>query len=159
MSPRIRVNTGCSTEAPGIGATWNPGKTLTVFSSLHRGFAPPRVEDLIGGTGTVTDVDPEKSTNFELGLRSQPLPGVSLQTAYFRTDYDNLIAVGSIAGGSTPLSQGKALFEGLELGAQAEMKNGLYGRLAYTWLPTAKQTTAFRRVDTQAIVAGSAAGL
>ena len=152
-------STSLSKTLPGIGATWNPGKTLTVFSSLHRGFAPPRVEDLIGGTGTVIDVDPEKSTNFELGLRSQPIPGVSLQTAYFRTDYDNLIAVGSIAGGSTPLSQGKALFEGLELGAQAEMKNGLYGRLAYTWLPTAKQTTAFRRVDTQAIVAGSAAGL
>ncbi len=152
-------STSLSKTLPGIGATWNPGKTLTVFSSLHRGFAPPRVEDLIGGTGTVTDVDPEKSTNFELGLRSQPMPGVSLQTAYFRTDYDNLIAVGSIAGGSTPLSQGKALFEGLELGAQAEMKNGLYGRLAYTWLPTAEQTTAFRRVDTQAIVTGSAAGL
>ena len=152
-------STSLSKTLPGIGATWNPGKTLTVFSSLHRGFAPPRVEDLIGGTGTVTDVDPEKSTNFELGLRSQPMPGVSLQTTYFRTDYDNLIAVGSIAGGSTPLSQGRALFEGLELGAQAEMKNGLYGRLAYTWLPTADQTTAFRRVDTQAIVAGSAAGL
>lgn len=152
-------STSLSKTLPGIGATWNPGKTLTVFSSLHRGFAPPRVEDLIGGTGTVTDVDPEKSTNFELGLRSQPIPGVSLQTAYFRTDYDNLIAVGSIAGGSTPLSQGKALFEGLEVGAQAEMKNGLYGRLAYTWLPTAEQKTAFRRVDTQAIVTGSAAGL
>jgi Fe(3+) dicitrate transport protein len=152
-------STSLTKTLPGIGATWNPGKTLTVFSSLHRGFAPPRVEDLIGGTGTVTDVDPEKSTNFELGLRSQPMPGVSLQTAWFRTDYDNLIAVGSIAGGSTPLSQGKALFEGLELGAQVEMKNGLYGRLAYTWLPTAEQTTAFRRVDTQAIVTGSAAGL
>ena len=145
-------STSLSKTLPGIGATWNPGKTLTVFSSLHRGFAPPRVEDLIGDTGTVTDVGPEKSTNFELGLRSQPKPGVSLQTAYFRTDYDNLIAVGSIAGGGTPLSQGKALFEGLELGAKAEMRNGFFGRLAYTWLPTAEQSEAFRRVDTGAIV-------
>jgi len=141
-----------SETLPGIGVTWNPSKTLTVFSSLHRGFAPPRVEDLIGSTGTVTEVDPEKSTNFELGVRSQPMAGVAVQAAYFRTDYDNLIAVGSIAGGSTPLSQGKALFEGLELGGQAEANSGLFARAAYTWLPTAEQTEAFRRVDTGAVV-------
>lgn len=153
--------TGSSTVTatlPGIGVTWNPNKNLTVFSSLHKGFAPQRVEDLIGGAGTVTDVDAEESTNFELGLRSQLAPWASVQAAYFRNDYDNLIAVGSIAGGSTPLSQGKALFEGLELSAKAEMNNGVFGRLAYTWLPTADQTTAFRQVDTQAIVAGSVAG-
>lgn len=158
---RLNATTGStslSKTLPGIGATWNPGKTLTVFSSLHKGFAPPRVEDLIGGAGTVIEVDAEDSTNFELGLRSQPLEGVSLQAVYFRTDYDNLIAVGSIAGGSTPLSQGRALFEGLELGVRAELKNGLFGRLAYTALPTAEQSTPFRRVDTQAVVPGSAAG-
>lgn len=147
---------------PGIGLTWNPLETLTVFTSIYEGFAPPRVEDLIGGVGTVTEVDPEKSINFELGLRAQPLPGVEVQTAYFRNDFDNLIAVGSIAGGSVPLSQGKALFEGLELAAKAEMESGIFGRLAYTWLPNAEQETAFRRVDTGAItcVAGfcSAAG-
>ncbi len=151
-------STTVTATTPGIGVTWNPAKHLTVFSSLHKGFAPPRVEDLVGGTGTVTDVDHEESTNFELGLRSQPAPWASVQAAYFRNDYDNLIAVGSIAGGSTPLSQGKALFEGLELAAGAEMKNGLYGRMAYTWLPTADQETPFRRVDTQAVVPGSAAG-
>lgn len=154
--------TGSSTVTatmPGIGVTWNPNKQLTVFSSLHKGFAPQRVEDLIGSTGTVTDVDAEESINFELGLRSQLTPWASVQAAYFRNDYDNLIAVGSIAGGSTPLSQGKALFEGLELSAKAEMKNGFFGRLAYTWLPTADQTTAYRRVDTQTTVAGSAPGL
>lgn len=154
--------TGSSTVTktlPGIGVTWNPNKNLTVFSSLHKGFAPQRVEDLIGGAGTVTDVDAEESTNFELGLRSQVATWASVQAAYFRNDYDNLIAVGSIAGGSTPLSQGKALFEGLELSAKAEMKNGFFGRLAYTWLPTAEQTTAYRNVDTQTTVAGSAPGL
>jgi Fe(3+) dicitrate transport protein len=137
---------------PGIGATWNPMPTLTVFTSLHKGFAPPRVEDLIGGTGTVVDVGYEKSLNFEFGVRTQPLQGVSVQAAYFRNDYDNLIAVGSIAGGSTPLSQGKALFEGLELAANAEFSNGVFGRMAYTWLPTAEQSEAFRNVATGAIV-------
>jgi Fe(3+) dicitrate transport protein len=115
---------------------------------LHQGFAPPRVEDLIGSTGTVTDVKYEKSKNFELGFRMQPLKRVSVQGAYFRNSYDNLIAVGTIAGGSTPLSQGKALFEGIELAANAEFSNGLFSRWALTWLPTAEQTEAFRNVAT-----------
>lgn len=143
---------------PGIGLTWNPDPRLTVFSSLHKGFAPPRVEDLIGTTGTATDVDAEESTNFELGLRAQPLAGTSVQAAYFRTDFDNLIAVGSIAGGSTPLAEGEALFEGLELNADAHLESGLFGRLAYTWLPTAEQDTPFRRVDDGTAVGGSVAG-
>ena len=137
---------------PGIGATWNPTETLTVFTSLHKGFAPPRVEDLIGSTGTVTDVKYEKSKNFELGFRAQPMKSVSVQGAYFRNNYDNLIAVGTIAGGSTPLSQGKALFEGFELAANTESTNGLFSRLALTWLAKAEQTEAFRNVSTDAIV-------
>lgn len=147
-----------SETMPGIGATWNPGKTLTLFTSLHKGFAPPRVEDLIGGSGTVVDVGAEESTNFELGVRHQPLPGASLQAAYFRNDYSNLIAVGSIAGGSTPLSEGEALFEGVELSVLAEHESGVFGRLAYTWLPTADQETPFRNVATGAVTGGSAAG-
>ena len=137
---------------PGIGATWNPTETLTVFTSLHKGFAPPRVEDLIGSTGTVTEVKYEKSKNFELGFRAQPMKSVSVQGAYFRNNYDNLIAVGTIAGGSTPLSQGKALFEGFELAANTESTNGLFSRLALTWLAKAEQTEAFRNVSTDAIV-------
>ena len=137
---------------PGIGATWNPTETLTVFTSLHKGFAPPRVEDLIGSAGTVTEVKYEKSKNFELGFRAQPMKSVSVQGAYFRNNYDNLIAVGTIAGGSTPLSQGKALFEGFELAANTESTNGLFSRLALTWLAKAEQTEAFRNVSTDAIV-------
>lgn len=145
-------STKVSKTMPGVGVTWNPGQALTVFSSLHKGFVPPRVEDLINNNATFTDVDPEESTHFELGLRSQPQPWASVQAAYFRNDYRNLVAVGSIAGSSTPLSQGKALFEGLELTAQADHRSGVFSRLAYTWLPTEEQKTAFRNVANQAIV-------
>ena len=155
---RINELTGVSGETsvyaftPGIGATWNPNKNMTIYTSLHKGFAPPRVEDLVGSTGTATDVEKENSKNFELGLRSQPMTGVSVQAAYFRNAYDNLIAVGSIAGGSIPLSQGKALFEGLELAANIDFANGIFSRLALTWLPTAEQTEAFSNVSTGAVV-------
>ena len=148
----VSGSTSLTRTMPGVGATWNPHADLTVFSSLHQGFAPPRVEDLIGGNGTVTEVDPEKSTNLEFGVRAMPARWMSIQAAYFRSDFDNLVAVGSIAGGNTPLSQGKALFEGLELGAQTALLNGVFARLAYTWLPTAEQTEAFRNVASGATI-------
>lgn len=138
----VRVNE----TSPGIGATWNPLQDWTIFTSLYEGFAPPRVEDVISGTGTVVEVAPEHSTNFELGLRAKPWGGTQFQAAYFRNDFKNLISVGSIAGGGTPLSQGKALFEGLELSGRSELGGGLWSRAALTWVPTADQETAFRTV-------------
>ena len=115
--------------------------------------------DLIGTDSTLTEVDDEESTNVELGVRGQLTDSWILQAAYFRTDFSNLIAVGSIAGGNTPLSQGKALFEGVEFSGQASLAGGAFTRVAYTWLPVAEQSTSFRNVATQAVIAGSQSGL
>ncbi len=143
---------------PSLGGTYSPGKALTVFAGVHRGFAPPRTEDVIGGTGTSTDVGPELSTNWELGLRAEPMDGTNLQATLFRNDFSRQIAVGSIAGGSTPLAQGETLYQGLELSGRAGLPAGTYLRGAYTWLPTAEQTTPFTQVVGGALVSGSAAG-
>lgn len=143
---------------PGIGITYTPIKQVTLFTGVHKGFAPPRTEDVIGGTGTSTDVGAEESVNFEFGVRAQPWRGVNLQAVYFRNYFDQLIAVGSIAGGNTPLAEGKALFQGLELSGSIDLPFGFYYKPALTWLPTAKQETAFRQVVSGAVVPGSAKG-
>ena len=143
---------------PSLGGTYSPVKALTVFAGVHRGFAPPRTEDIIGLTGTSTDVGPELSTNWELGLRAEPMAGTNLQVTLFRNDFSRQIAVGSIAGGATPLAQGETLYQGLELSGRAGLPAGIYLRGAYTWLPTAEQTTPFTQVVGGALVPGSAAG-
>ena len=144
---------------PSFGVTFNPSKTLTVFAGVHRGFAPPRTEDIIAGTGTSSEVDAEKSTNWELGMRAQPMKDADLQATVFRNDFSRQIAVGSIAGGSTPLAQGETLYQGMELsGRMSNIAAGLYLRGAYTWLPTSEQITPFTRVDNGTVVPGSVAG-
>lgn len=143
---------------PSLGATWNPANALTMFAGVHLGFAPPRTEDVIDGTGTSTEVEAEESTNWEFGARFQPVAGSLIQATFFRNDFSRLIAVGSIAGGGTPLSQGEALFQGIELSGRYGFENGFYVDGAYTWLPEAEQTTPFSQVVGGAIVAGSAAG-
>lgn len=143
---------------PSFGATWKYDATTTVFGGVHRGFAPPRTEDLIGNNATFTDVGAEKSWNWEAGVRSTPMRGLDVQATAFRNDFQRLISVGSIAGGTTPLSQGEARFQGIELAGRYGSPTGAYSTVALTWLPTAEQTTAFTRVDTGAVVANSVAG-
>jgi Fe(3+) dicitrate transport protein len=142
---------------PGIGATWNPKDAVTLFAGVHKGFAPPRTEDIIAGTGTSTDVESEESTNLELGFRTRAEKN-HLEATFFRNDFDRLIAVGSIAGGSTPLAQGEALFQGVELSGRYGIESGLYLRGAYTFLDEAEQSTAFKEVVGGKTVTGSKAG-
>jgi Fe(3+) dicitrate transport protein len=143
---------------PSLGATWSPSSTATVFAGVHGGFAPPRTEDIIGSSGTVTDVGPEESVNWELGARLSPAPGGELQATLFRNDFRRLIAVGSIAAGSTPLAEGEALFMGGELSGHYRHAGGASLRAAYTWVPVAEQSAPFRQVVGGAVVGGSAAG-
>ncbi len=149
---------------PGLGLTFDIGEGTTLFAGVHEGYAPPRTEDLISNTGASVDVGAERSRNAELGLRGTPRAGLSYEVALFDNDFDNQIAVGSIAGGSTPLAEGEARYRGAEVSVRADFGTLLgrdhnpYLQMALTALPEAGQTTAFRRVDNGLAVSGSAAG-
>ena len=164
-----RGDTDITEVIPGLGATWNPRPQYTLFAGVHRGFAPPRTEDLIvtasgAAAATFTEVDPEDSWNAEFGLRSTPRPGARLEFTFFRNDFNNQIQVGSIAGGSTPLAQGETLYEGTELSGRLDSReltgtrHNFYLQSAWTWLPTADQETPVRQVTDGSVVAGSLAG-
>lgn len=147
---------------PSLGGTYQLLEQTTLFAGVHRGFAPPRVEDQIstsqGPSATYTNVGAEKSWNYELGVRTTPMQGLNVQATVFRNDFDRLIAVGSIAGGTTPLSQGEALFQGLELAGRIGAASGVYSNIALTWLPIAEQTTTFTQVTNGVAILGSQSG-
>jgi Fe(3+) dicitrate transport protein len=131
---------------PGIGAAVNAFKNTTIFAGVHRGFAPPRTEDIISATGGILDLDAELSWNYELGIRTRPLAGIALEATAFRLDYENQIVPASLAGGigSAFTNGGQTLHQGFELNAQIDTgtifnsKNNFYFRSAYTYLPTAE---------------------
>lgn len=134
-----------------------------LYSGVHKGFAPPRVEDIVDNSGVSVDVNPESSINLEAGVRSRPVHGLSLEGTYFRNDFKNQIAVGNIAGG-VPLAEGETLYEGFEASGRADFGTWLPGahnpflELAWTWLPTADQESVLTQVVSGAPVAGAAAG-
>jgi Fe(3+) dicitrate transport protein len=131
---------------PGIGVAHTTGEQITVFGGVHRGFAPPRTEDIISNTGGVIDLDPELSWNYEAGIRSTMRPGVSVDATFFRMDYENQVIPASLAGGvgATLTNGGATLHQGIELRAQVDTapiigsSHDAYLRLAYTYLPVAE---------------------
>ncbi|MFB3814001.1 MAG: TonB-dependent receptor domain-containing protein [Terriglobales bacterium] len=137
------------TEAvPGLGVSYIANDKLTVFAGVHRGFAPPRTEDIISNTGGVVDLSPELSWNYEVGFRSRPARALRLDATYFRMDYENQIVPASLAGGvgAALTNGGETLHQGAELSSRVDTdklintKHNFYLRTAYTYLPTAKFT-------------------
>ncbi len=87
----------------------------------------------------------------------------SFEAALFRNDFRNQIAVGSIAGGSTPLAEGETTYAGAELllnwdGKDLVASGRPYANLALTALPTARQDAPLTAVATGLPVGGSATG-
>lgn len=150
---------------PGIGGTFNPTPTTTLYAGVHRGFSPPRVEDVISNTTLqAVDVPADDAIEAEIGVRTAPRPGVDLQAAIFQNDFSDQVVVGSVAGGNLPLAVGEALYQGVELAGRVEFgtllawRHNVYLRGAYQWLPTARVESPFTRVDTGAVIQGSAEG-
>ncbi len=132
---------------PGIGLSYTPKPSLTFFAGVHRGFAPPRTEDVISNsTGGSIDLAPELSWNYEVGIRSLLHQGVRVEATYFRMDYENQIVAASLAGGvgATLTNGGETLHQGLEFttridtGTILKTRHNVYVSSALTYLPTTK---------------------
>src|SRR5690606_27054392 len=140
----VTGKTAVTEVIPGFGVAYSGLKNTTLFAGVHRGFAPPRVEDVVTDSGGVRDLDSELSWNYEAGIRSRPLRGIELAGAFFRNDYENQIVAASIASGVQFTNGGQTLQQGLEFsgsldtGAIFGSEHNFYVRAAYTYLPIAE---------------------
>ena len=133
---------------PGIGLSHTLADRVTAFAGVHRGFAPPRTEDVITNVGGVVDLDPELSWNYEVGARTELARGVRFDGTFFRMDYENQIVPASLSGGvgATLTNGGATLHQGVEMSGRldtAPMFDSMHNvsfRLAYTHVPVAKFT-------------------
>jgi len=138
-------HTSLTQVVPGIGVSYDAA-VATFFAGVHRGFAPPRTEDIITNSGGVVDLDPELSWNSELGVRLAPRPGVHIESAIFRMDYENQVVPASLAGGvgATLTNGGETLHQGVEIGARFDTAPALgtsynaYAAVGYTFVDEAK---------------------
>lgn len=131
---------------PGLGAAYVPYSGVTFFAGVHRGFAPPRPEDVISNsTGGVVELSAEESWNTELGVRWTPHATFSLETTLFQLDFENQTVPASVAGGTGAAltSAGRTMHRGVELSLHGSSPRPAarvtpFVELAATWLPVAR---------------------
>lgn len=133
---------------PGFGITWLGLSGTTVFAGIHRGIAPPRPDASLSPLDPdYLPVEPELSTNYEIGLRTRPHKRLSAEATLFQIDFDNQIVPGQAVGlAQTFANAGKTRKQGVELAARHDferMQGGghLYLRGAYTHVFSARFTS------------------
>jgi Fe(3+) dicitrate transport protein len=132
---------------PGLGATFDLTEAVTLFAGAHRGFSPPAVADVITGAGGSVTLEPEKSTNYEAGVKARPAPGLTLEAAAYVMDFDNQIVPASVAGGvgATLTSAGATRHSGVEASMHGSLRDmgrlttdDVFFRAALNYLPEAE---------------------
>jgi Fe(3+) dicitrate transport protein len=130
---------------PGIGMTYEARAGLLLFGGAHRGFSPPRTEDVIdNNSGASVDLDAELSWNYEAGVRGHA-GALNVELTAFRMDFENQIIPASVAGGTGAAltNSGQTLHQGAELGLRLDAGEllrvaGPYVEGSLTWLPVAR---------------------
>jgi len=126
---------------PGLGISYIPSNSFTLFAGAYRGFAPPRIKDAIsitdGGSEAVSvQLDAEESLNLELGTRTELLSGISMEATLFFMDFENQIIPNSESGGAVTnlpkVNQGQTRHKGFEGIVRLDLGRLLRNELALT---------------------------
>lgn len=124
---------------PGVGVTWQVTPQAQIFAGAYKGFSPAMVATAISASGVDQQLDAERSTNFELGVRGSG-GRFSYEATAFHMDFANQIVPQSESGGvgATVTNAGKTLHQGLEGALGMEIGAGWRIDANATWVPTAK---------------------
>ncbi len=124
---------------PGLGLTWQLVPQAQLFAGAYKGFSPAMVATAISAGGTDQELDAERSTNFEIGVRGA-LSRMNYEATAFHMDFENQIVPQSESGGvgATVTNAGKTLHQGLEGAVEYALGGGWSVGANATWVPTAK---------------------
>lgn len=120
-NPTVQLDKTASTRnqivLPGFGTTLDFSKNMTWFTGVHRGFSPPRYESAISPTAEDLVLKPERSWNYETGVRGDITEYLSGQLVGYLLNFEDQIINSSAAGGnfgSRPVNAGRSIHRGVE---------------------------------------------
>lgn len=121
---------------PGIGFAYNFAPLTTLYGGYHRGFAPNIVRD------SDFPLTSELGDNFQVGVRSKAVKGLSFDVAYFHSfisDYQNKESFNNPTGDSVFGALDEVELKGFELAARLESRPftggawNMFAEAAYTY--------------------------
>jgi iron complex outermembrane recepter protein len=122
---------------PKIGLTFRPVAPVSLYATYSGGFETPTIGEmrtLPGGEfGFNASLEPQRSTNYELGLRGQPASWLSFESAVYRQFVHNLISPIGTAPNASFQNVGKVRQTGFELGSETAISPRLDLALTYTF--------------------------
>ena len=74
---------------PMISFAWEAAPRTTVYGGYHRGLTPHILRDVLEDADAFVRPDEEIGDNFEIGVRTTAIRGVTLDMAYFHNRIDN----------------------------------------------------------------------
>lgn len=100
---------------PETNLTWTFLPETAAYASFQKGFYPPQYETGFDPASVLyAPTNPERSSAYELGLRSREFAGVEFSTAIFETHFDNKIDFINTTNGKVPVNGGEARTQGIE---------------------------------------------
>lgn len=128
---------------PGIGATWWVTPSAQLYGGAYRAFAPASNGVALDGL-TDQQLDAERSTNLEMGVRGQQ-GQFGYELAVFRMDFSNQVVTGNTDPNLSQSNAGETLHQGAELALDYQLAGGFSVSGNLTWVPTSRFETGENR--------------
>lgn len=121
---------------PGIGATYLLSKESQLFASAYHAFSPAENKAALDGL-TDQQLDAEKSTNVELGIRGN-LNKLNYEVVAFQMDFSNQIVDGNSNPNLSKQNGGATIHRGAEMVLGYDFGSGLSVDANLTYIPTSE---------------------
>ena len=140
------ANNGNSTYfqvLPMLSFSWEAAPGTTLYGGYHRGLSPHIVRDVLESDSGYIAPRKEVGDNFQVGVRTKAIQGLTFDTAYFHSDIRNYQfgeAFQSDLGDRVFSSLDKVRFDGVELSARLDSNAftgspwNFYGEGVYTYV-------------------------
>lgn len=118
--------------SPRIGVIYKPQDNVSLYASYARSFLPRSGDQFLTLSPTTESLVPEQFDNYEIGLKWDPQPGLSLTAAIFRLDRENGTTPDPNDPGNSILTGSRT--EGFELQLVGEVLPGWSVNAGYSYL-------------------------
>lgn len=136
-------NTTYAQALPMLSFSWDVAPVTTVYGGYHRGLSPHLVRDVLESDSGYIAPQKEVGDNFQIGVRTKAVRGLTLDAAYFHNDIRNYQfgeAFQSALGDRVFSSLDKVRFDGFEVSARLDSRAftaspwNVYGEGVYTFV-------------------------